>query len=156
MGRQQSLQSKYALSDLDRGRSSALLWFYGQQPLADRWLFVPATVVLLRFIMGLQNAEITKLSNACIRTTHVTGITTDMGIELGKLFYWNMAHYDVAKPLVRADRAKLKVHLSLVLLSLPGASLAQWDSDLRALVRDLSSARPSSSLSRPGRRASNG
>jgi uncharacterized membrane protein YoaK (UPF0700 family) len=52
-------------------------------------LFVPFTVVLLCFMMGLQNALITKLSNAEIRTTHVTGIITDIGIEVGKLLYWN-------------------------------------------------------------------
>ena len=42
-------------------------------------LFVPVTVVLLCFIMGLQNAVITKLSRADIRTTHITGIITDIG-----------------------------------------------------------------------------
>ena len=52
-------------------------------------LFVPVTVMLLCFIMGLQNALITKMSNAEIRTTHITGIVTDIGIELGKLLYWN-------------------------------------------------------------------
>ena len=52
-------------------------------------LFVPVTVMLLCFIMGLQNALITKLSKAEIRTTHITGIVTDIGIELGKLLYWN-------------------------------------------------------------------
>jgi uncharacterized membrane protein YoaK (UPF0700 family) len=52
-------------------------------------LFVPFTVMLLCFMMGLQNALITKLSNAEIRTTHVTGIITDIGIEVGKLLYWN-------------------------------------------------------------------
>jgi len=39
--------------------------------------------VLLCFIMGLQNAVITKISHAEIRTTHVTGLVTDVGIELG-------------------------------------------------------------------------
>ena len=52
-------------------------------------LFVPVTVMLLCFIMGLQNALITKLSKADIRTTHITGIVTDIGIELGKSLYWN-------------------------------------------------------------------
>lgn len=52
-------------------------------------LFVPATVMLLCFMMGLQNAVITKISRAEIRTTHVTGIVTDLGIELGKLAYHN-------------------------------------------------------------------
>jgi len=33
---------------------------------------VPATVMLLCFVMGLQNAVISKLSRAEIRTTHIT------------------------------------------------------------------------------------
>ena len=33
---------------------------------------MPVTVTLLCFIMGLQNATITKLSGAEIRTTHMT------------------------------------------------------------------------------------
>jgi uncharacterized membrane protein YoaK (UPF0700 family) len=30
--------------------------------------------------MGMQNAMTTKFSGAVIRTTHITGLTTDMGI----------------------------------------------------------------------------
>ncbi len=52
-------------------------------------LFIPTTVVLLTYIMGLQNAIITKISKAEIRTTHMTGVITDLGIELGRLLYWN-------------------------------------------------------------------
>jgi uncharacterized membrane protein YoaK (UPF0700 family) len=37
--------------------------------------------------MGLQNAMVTKLSGARIRTTHLTGITTDIGIEAVRLGY---------------------------------------------------------------------
>ena len=47
-------------------------------------VFIPAAVAVLCFTMGLQNALITKISRAEIRTTHVTGIVTDIGIELGK------------------------------------------------------------------------
>jgi uncharacterized membrane protein YoaK (UPF0700 family) len=43
------------------------------------------TVALLAFTMGLQNAMITKLSDAVIRTTHLTGMVTDIGIELGRM-----------------------------------------------------------------------
>ncbi len=32
--------------------------------------------------MGLQNATITRISGAVVRTTHVTGIVTDLGLEL--------------------------------------------------------------------------
>ena len=71
-------------------------------------LFVPATVMLLCFIMGLQNAVITKLSHAEIRTTHITGIVTDIGIELGKLLYWNRGSVPDRTP-VRANRQRIAV-----------------------------------------------
>ena len=70
-------------------------------------LFVPVTVTLLCFIMGLQNALITKLSKAEIRTTHITGMVTDIGIELGKLCYCNRLKAP-QQPKVLADRNKLK------------------------------------------------
>jgi uncharacterized membrane protein YoaK (UPF0700 family) len=47
-----------------------------------------ATVMLPCFVMGLQNVLLTKLSNAEIRT-HMTGIVTGIGIELGELVHWN-------------------------------------------------------------------
>ncbi|MBJ6124176.1 YoaK family protein [Microvirga splendida] len=76
--------------------------------------FTALAVPLLCFIMGLQNATVTKISGARMRTTHVTGIVTDMGIELGKLLYWNR---DADKPdRVLADRAKLRL-LALLLAS---------------------------------------
>ena len=78
-------------------------------------LFVPVTVMLLCFIMGLQNALITKLSKADIRTTHITGIVTDIGIELGKSLYWNSPGSSKHPP-VAVNRAKLQM-LSLLALS---------------------------------------
>ena len=42
-------------------------------------------IAALCFVMGLQNALITKVSSAIIRTTHITGMTTDLGIEIGRL-----------------------------------------------------------------------
>lgn len=68
--------------------------------------FVPATVALLCFTMGLQNAVITKISGAEVRTTHVTGLVTDIGIELGKLLYVNRPARDGHGP-VKADRGRL-------------------------------------------------
>ncbi|MGE3714282.1 MAG: YoaK family protein [Alphaproteobacteria bacterium] len=45
------------------------------------------SVLLLCFIMGLQNAIITKISNARIRTTHITGLVTDIGIGIGRYLH---------------------------------------------------------------------
>ena len=41
----------------------------------------------LLFAMGLQNSLVTTLSNALVRTTHLTGLFTDLGIELAQLFF---------------------------------------------------------------------
>ena len=41
----------------------------------------------LLFAMGLQNALVTKISNASIRTTHLTGLFTDLGIEISQLLF---------------------------------------------------------------------
>ena len=83
--RRRKMNSEYALPLL---LEAVLLLIFG--PMGARidmtgGVFVSLTVMLLAFIMGLQNAVITKLSSAEIRTTHVTGIVTDIGIELGKL-----------------------------------------------------------------------
>jgi uncharacterized membrane protein YoaK (UPF0700 family) len=79
-------------------------------------LFVPSTVLLLCFIMGLQNAIVTKISLAEIRTTHMTGVITDLGIELGRLAYWNRTREANVQHFVRADRDKLKIHGTIVAL----------------------------------------
>jgi uncharacterized membrane protein YoaK (UPF0700 family) len=43
----------------------------------------------LLFAMGLQNSLVTAISNARVRTTHLTGLFTDLGIELSQLFFYN-------------------------------------------------------------------
>lgn len=114
--RRKRLQSEYALPLMVEAILLICFGLLGRNLEQREWLFVPATVMLLCFIMGLQNAIITKLSGARIRTTHITGLVTDMGIELGKLFYWNTARHDPGKPMVKADRKKLKLLASLVAL----------------------------------------
>lgn len=42
----------------------------------------------LLFAMGIQNALVTKISQATVRTTHLTGLFTDLGIELSQLFFY--------------------------------------------------------------------
>lgn len=40
------------------------------------------------FAMGLQNATVTNVSGAVVRTTHLTGVLTDLGIEGVRLALW--------------------------------------------------------------------
>lgn len=45
----------------------------------------PMILAGLSFCMGLQNAATTRISDARVRTTHLSGIATDIGIELAVL-----------------------------------------------------------------------
>jgi uncharacterized membrane protein YoaK (UPF0700 family) len=109
--RRQRLGSEYALPLLLEAVLLLVFGVLGVRLQQVPGLFIPFTVMLLCFIMGLQNAVITKLSNAEIRTTHMTGIVTDIGIELGKLAYWNA---DRSQPRVDADRARLGLLCALL------------------------------------------
>ena len=62
----------------------------------------------LSFLMGLQNAVVTRISDARIRTTHVTGMITDIGMELGNLAdpAWRRSAPDGGA----ANRQKLRLH----------------------------------------------
>lgn len=44
----------------------------------------------LLFAMGLQNSLVTRISDAIVRTTHLTGLFTDLGIELSQLFFYKI------------------------------------------------------------------
>lgn len=112
-GRRHLLQGVYALPLLLEAGLLLTFGLLGNHLESRHWLFVPATVNLLCFTMGLQNAIITKISRAEIRTTHVTGLITDIGIELGKLFYWNSSGRS-NQPRVNADPHKLALLSALV------------------------------------------
>ena len=111
-GRRSGRGSRYALPLL---LEAALLLGFGLLGgVVDGAGLVFVGAPLLCFIMGLQNATVTKISGARIRTTHVTGMVTDLGIELQKLIYWNLYRSDGAAPNVMADRAKLRLLAGLL------------------------------------------
>jgi len=109
--RQRGLSSAFALPLLFEAALLLVFGVVGVQLDHIHTIFVSATVALLCFTMGLQNAVITKISQSEIRTTHVTGIVTDIGIELGKLLFVNRA--GVAERVV-ADHSRLRL-LTLLL-----------------------------------------
>lgn len=60
--------------------------------LPERVSISPVVLSLaLLFAMGLQNALVTKISLSVVRTTHLTGLFTDLGIELSQLFFYKDA-----------------------------------------------------------------
>lgn len=118
--RRKQLHSEYALSLLLEAFLLLCFGLLGANLSLRMGLFIPVTVMLLCFIMGLQNAIITKISKAEIRTTHVTGLVTDIGIELGKLFYWNMERDHPSTPMVLSNRKRLKLLLLLLTMFFVG------------------------------------
>jgi uncharacterized membrane protein YoaK (UPF0700 family) len=112
--RRRRLHSTFAVPLLFEAFLLLCFGFLGARLAAVEGLIVSLTVMLLCFIMGLQNALITKVSKAEIRTTHITGIVTDVGIEVGKLLYG----YGAIPPEHRrmpANRARLKILTVLAL-----------------------------------------
>ncbi len=62
------------------GTNSGLIAFEGK-----------ITAFFLLFAMGIQNSLVTNISRSTVRTTHLTGLFTDLGIELSQLFFYKKA-----------------------------------------------------------------
>ena len=67
----------------------------------------------LAFLMGLQNAVVTRISDARVRTTHVSGMMTDIGIELAHLYDYHFRRL-YSKNEAGRDWSKLRLHLQTV------------------------------------------
>lgn len=93
--------------------SGLLIAFAGIGAVVPPVAAASATALLLCFVMGLQNATITKISGARIRTTHLTGMITDIGIETGKLAYGLVARRLDHPPIV-TDVRKFSILLPIV------------------------------------------
>jgi len=120
MGRQRQAHSIFALPLLVEAAALLVFGLLGAWLAGLHALFVPATVSVLCFTMGLQNALITKVSRSEIRTTHVTGIVTDLGIEIGR------ALYGMGGTPVAANTVKLRLLGGLLLAFAVGGVAGAW------------------------------
>lgn len=118
--RRKNLHSEFAASLMFESILLFLFALLGANLDAHPQSLVPSAVLMLCFIMGLQNAILTKISRAEIRTTHMTGVVTDLGIELGRLIYWNKSKEALPDQFVKADREKLVIHAFILCLFLLG------------------------------------
>lgn len=107
-GRRHRMRSRYALSLLVEAVFLLLFGYLGARLDAKVRFELPEATALLCFLMGMHNAVTTNISGAVVRTTHMTGNVTDLGIELAKLFYRNSRKLEGA-PIIRADRGRLKL-----------------------------------------------
>jgi uncharacterized membrane protein YoaK (UPF0700 family) len=86
----------------------------------------------LSFAMGLQNALVTRVSGAVVRTTHITGVLTDIGIQVVQMFAWvrDGARGDGFRGVLRQVRAlpsaiqfeRTRLHLGLAAAFLFGCT----------------------------------
>lgn len=80
-------------------------------------LYPHITAGCLLFVMGMQNSLVTMISGSVVRTTHLTGTFTDLGIELADLTYGKR------EPTLKA---KMLLHLLLICVFMSGALLGAW------------------------------
>jgi len=112
--RARAMESEYALPLLGE---AALLLVFGFTGRIFSGGHVIGTVMLLCFTMGLQNAIVTKLSNAVIRTTHLTGMFTDIGIALGRM----VLRVEEDRP--EEELAKVRLLASLIAMFFVGGTI---------------------------------
>ncbi len=77
-------------------------------------------MALLCLACGIQNASITSSSGSTVRTTHLTGLTTDLGLGLSRLVTFDKLDPRFLKE-DRANKLRMGTILSFVLGSAAGA-----------------------------------
>ena len=110
-GRRHRLRGVYAYSVLTEALLLVGLGLAGVS-LPARW-HGAVLVTGLSFLLGLQNATITQITDARVRTTHVTGMVTDLGIGLAR----RLSRGDDASG---PDREKMRLYAVTVAAFLAG------------------------------------
>jgi uncharacterized membrane protein YoaK (UPF0700 family) len=78
-----------------------------------------AQAAILSLAMGMQNSLVTRLSGAVVRTTHLTGVLTDLGIEAARWYRWYRQRLHLpmlGRPPERPESAR-----AILLLTITGA-----------------------------------
>lgn len=75
---------------------------------------------VLSYFMGVLNAIASKISTGEVRATHMTGMATDLSVEVAKLLYWNSMPNRKA-PAIVANRTRLRLHAGTMLFFAFGA-----------------------------------
>ena len=114
-GQRRRMRSRYALTLVVEAAFMLVFGFMGNWLQYEIQFTLPLTVMLLCFIMGMHNAVTSIISGAAVRTTHLTGTITDIGIELSRLTYVNV-HQRRGRARILANRPKL-ILLLLILVS---------------------------------------
>lgn len=79
-------------------------------------------LVLLCLSSGLQNAALTTSSGSSVRTTHLTGLTTDLGLGLARILF----HSRMQSGAPSGELRTLKIRLGIVLSFVAGSAIGAW------------------------------
>jgi uncharacterized membrane protein YoaK (UPF0700 family) len=76
--------------------------------------------------MGAQNSLVTRLSGAVVRTTHLTGVVTDLGIEIARWWRWHLRRPRASPASAEdeqraANRARIRLLLTIATTFIFGA-----------------------------------
>ncbi len=115
--RKHCLYSQYALPLLLEALMLICLFWLMMKYEIDQ-IPIPIIISAVCFLMGVQNALITKISKAVIRTTHVTGMATDLGIGIGRILFERKNR--------RQEKIFAKVHTSLITSFLIGGIIGAF------------------------------
>lgn len=78
-------------------------------------------MVLLCLASGLQNGAITSSSGRSVRTTHLTGLTTDLGLGLARVFT-----FDLKKKIFQQEMRANYLRLGSILSFVAGSAIGAW------------------------------
>ncbi len=92
-----------------------------------------ATILL--FAMGMQNSLVTQISNSTVRTTHLTGLFTDLGIELSQLFFHKKQ--DEREQLFKSIKLRLAIIIFFFLGGVFGGFLYKYIAEGTLLLASL-------------------
>ena len=88
-------------------------------------VFPSLALFLLCFIMGMHNTVMTLLSGGAIRSTHMTGTATDLGIEISRALYYSKTHHP-RLPHVRVNKPKMWLLSGMMQAFLLGGIIGAW------------------------------
>jgi putative membrane protein len=88
-------------------------------------VFPSLALFLMCFIMGMHNTVMTLLSGGAIRSTHMTGTATDLGIELSRALYYSKKHHP-RLPHVHVNKPKMWLLNGLMWAFLLGGVVGAW------------------------------
>ncbi len=122
MGRRRGIYRIYAFNILVEAAMLAMLGLF--EYIVPSLSHGAILILGLSFLMGIQNAVVTCISNARVRTTHVSGTSTDIGIELAMMVDVVCGHE--AGSVAAEYMQRLKLHLATLIAFLAGGVVGVW------------------------------